>query len=67
MEDLVGNKKRKSIKRMPKINKVLKTRDNHFKIYLNTQYPLQENALNSIPESPSNVKNEKNDNGCRLN
>ena len=34
----------------------MKIRENHFKILLNTQYPYQENALNSIPEVLSNVK-----------
>ena len=34
----------------------MKIRENHFKIILNTQYPYQENTLNSIPEVLSNVK-----------
>ena len=40
-------------------NKVLRIWENYLKIYLNTQYHHQENALNYIAEAPSNLEVEQ--------
>lgn len=51
--------KHKDNKKITQTNEILKISQNNFKIHLNIQYPRQENALNSILETSSNVEVEQ--------
>lgn len=48
--------KDKDYKKITQKNDVLKIWENRFKIHLNIQYHRQENTLNSIPETLSNLE-----------
>ena len=43
-------------KRTTETSEIMKSWEKHFKTHLNTRHPFQENALNSIPETPSNTE-----------